>query len=120
MAETTVLVVEDDPTVMMFLEDGLEDQGYAVVSARSSGEALSILGSGIYAIHVLVADIRLGDGLDGWEIARCARDITPGLPIVYITGDSYGEFDGEGLAASLILQKPFTRIELSDAIRSLL
>ncbi len=116
----TVLVVEDDPTVLMFLEDGLDDQGYAVVSARSSGEALSILGSGIYTIHVLVADIRLGDGIDGWEIARCAREITPDLPIVYVTGDSYGEFDGEGVPKSLILKKPFTRIELSNAIASLL
>ena len=40
----TVLVIEDDPTVLMFLEDGLEEQGYAGVSARSSGEALNMLG----------------------------------------------------------------------------
>lgn len=116
----TVLVVEDDPTVLMFLEDGLDEQGYAVVSARSSGEALHILGDGLHAVDVLVADIRLGDGIDGWEIARCARDAVPGLPIVYITGDSFGAFDGEGVADSVILQKPFTRLDLSQAIRSLL
>lgn len=116
----TVLVVEDDPTVLMFLEDGLDEQGYSVVSARSSGEALHILGTGIHRVDVLVADIRLGDGIDGWEIARCARESVPGLPIVYITGDSIQSFAGEGVADSVILQKPFTRIELSDAIRSLL
>ncbi|MCU6454086.1 response regulator [Sphingomonas sp. A2-49] len=116
----TVLVVEDDPTVLMFLEDGLEEQGFAVVSARSSGEALNILGAGMYPIDVLVADIRLGDGIDGWEIARCARESVPGLPIVYITGDSILSFAGEGVADSVILQKPFSRLELSDAIRSLL
>ena len=116
----TVLAVEDDPTVLMFLEDGLEDQGFTVVSARSSGEALNMLGSGAYGVDVLVADIRLGEGIDGWEIARCAREIVPHLPIVYVTGDSYGEFQGEGVPNSLILQKPFSRVELSDAIRSLL
>ena len=116
----TVLVIEDDPTVLMFLEDGLEEQGYAVVSARSSGEALNMLGSGVPAVDVVVADIRLGEGIDGCEVARCAREIIPELPIVYVTGDSYGEFNVHGVPNSLILQKPFTRIELSDAIRSLL
>lgn len=117
----TVLIVEDDPTVMMFLEEGLEDQGFAVISARSSGEALNMLGGGgLGVVDVLVADIRLGDGIDGWEIARCARAIIPDLPIVYVTGDSYGEFDGEGAPRSLILQKPFTRIDLAAAIHSLL
>lgn len=115
----TVLVVEDDPTVLMFLEEGLDDQGFDVISARSSGEALNMIGGGMPSMDVLVADIRLGDGIDGWEIARCAREIVPGLPVVYITGDSFAEFDAEGLLQSRILQKPFTRVELADAIRSL-
>lgn len=119
-AQTLVLVVEDDATVLMFLEDGLAEEGYAVISARNSGEALNMLDSGLNAVDVLVADIRLGEGIDGWEIARCAREIIPDLPIVYVTGDSYGEFAGEGAPRSLILQKPFTRIELSNAIQYLL
>ena len=117
---STVLVVEDEPSVLMFLEDGLEDRGFAVVSARSGGEALSILGSGFPEISVLVADIRIGDGIDGWEIARCAREITPGLPIVYVTGDSAGAWEDQGVTASVLLQKPFTRFELADAIGSVL
>ncbi len=117
---TSVMVIEDDPTVLMFLEEGLEDRGFSVVSARNSGEALNMLGSDVPKVDVIVCDIRLGAGIDGWEIARCAREITPDLPIVYITGDSYAEFGGEGVPRSLILQKPFTRIELSDAIESLM
>lgn len=116
----TVLVVEDDPTVLMFLEEGLDDQGFSVVSARSGGEALNILGGGLDPIDVLVADVRIGDGLDGWEIARCAREITPTLPIVYVTGDSAHAWEEQGVPDSLLLQKPFSRTDLVGAITTLL
>lgn len=116
----TVLVVEDEPTVLMFLEEALEEGGYTVVSARSGGEALNVLGDGLHDFAVLVADIRIGDGLDGWEIARCAREIIPDLPIVYVTGDSALSWSEEGVPHSLLLQKPFTRAQLEDAIEALL
>lgn len=116
----TVLIVEDDPTVLAFLEEGLIDRGYGVISARSGGEALSVLDSGLGGIDVLVADIRIGAGLDGWEIARCAREIAPDFPIVYITGDSASAHELEGVANSRLLQKPFGSEELARAIEALL
>lgn len=116
--EVTVLAVEDDPIVLMVLEDSLAEQGFKVVSARNSGEALHILGSGAYPVDVLVADIRLGDGIDGWEIARCAREIRSDLPIVYVTGDSYEAFEREGVPDSVILQKPFSLTAFADTLRS--
>jgi len=116
----TVLVVEDEAVVLMFLEESLAEAGYDVVSARSGGEALNVLGAGIDDIAVLVADIRIGDGLDGWEIARCAREITPDLPIVYVTGDSAASWGEEGVPNSTLLQKPFTQVELVAAIQALI
>lgn len=116
----TVLIVEDDPEVLVFFEIALEWQGLQVVSARSAGEALNILGSGFPPVAALVCDIRLGEGLDGWEIARCARDITPDLPIVYVTGDSAGQFDNEGVPHSRLLQKPFKSDVLVEAVTGLL
>lgn len=117
---TTVLIVEDEPTVLMFLEEALEECGFDVISARSGGEALNILGGGLHDFKVLVADIRIGDGLDGWEIARCAREIVADLPIVYVTGDSARSWMEEGVPNSLLLQKPFDKDELEHAVRSLL
>lgn len=118
--DTTILVVEDEPTVLMFLEEALAEGGYTVVSARSGGEALNILGDGLSDFSVLVADIRIGDGLDGWEIARCAREIIPDLPIVYVTGDSAVSWGEEGVPNSLLIQKPFARAQLEAAIETLL
>ncbi|WP_445192144.1 response regulator [Sphingomonas sp. Tas61C01] len=118
--DRTILVVEDEPTVLMFLEEALAEGGYGVVSARSGGEALNILGDGLSDFSLLVADIRIGDGLDGWEIARCAREIIPDLPIVYVTGDSALSWSEEGVPNSLLLQKPFDRSQLEGAIETLL
>lgn len=116
----TVLVVEDEPSVLLFLEEGLGERGFDVLSARSGGEALSILGSGLHDIAALVADIRIGEGIDGWEIARCARDIVPEVAIVYVSGDSYGDWDDQGVPDSRMLQKPFTGSALVEAIEGLL
>lgn len=115
----TVLIVDDDPIILSLMEEWLDARGFAVLSARSGGEALSILGSGLHDIAVLVADIRIGDGIDGWEIARCARDITPDLPIVYVSGDSVGDWERQGVAESRVLQKPFTEAALAEAIDDL-
>jgi CheY-like chemotaxis protein len=116
----TVLVVEDDPTVRMLLEDMLADQGHAVISARSGGEALNILGEPFSRPDVLVADIRIGSGIDGWEIARCAREIVPGLPVVYVTADSAGQFDAQGVQGARLLRKPFTAEQLTGAVAALI
>ncbi|WP_375420780.1 response regulator [uncultured Sphingomonas sp.] len=118
--DRTILVVEDEPTVLMFLEEALAESGYTVVSARSGGEALNILGDGLSDFSVLVADIRIGDGLDGWEIARCAREIIPDLPIVYVTGDSAVSWAEEGVPNSVLIPKPFNRSQLESAIEKLL
>ena len=118
--DRTILVVEDEPTVLMFLEEALAESGYTVVSARSGGEALNILGDGLSDFSVLVADIRIGDGLDGWEIARCAREIIPDLPIVYVTGDSAISWAEEGVPNSVLIPKPFNRSQLESAIEKLL
>ena len=118
--DRTILVVEDEPTVLMFLEEELSESGYTVVSARSWGEALNILGDGLSDFSALVADIRIGDGLDGWEIARCAREIIPDLPIVYVTGDSAISWSEEGVPNSVLIPKPFNRSQLESAIEKLL
>ncbi|HEX8421432.1 MAG TPA: response regulator [Sphingomonas sp.] len=118
--DRTILVVEDEPTVLMFLEEALAESGYTVVSARNGGEALNILGDGLSDFSALVADIRIGDGLDGWEIARCAREIIPDLPIVYVTGDSAISWSEEGVPNSVLIPKPFNRSQLESAIEKLL
>src|SRR3954462_3174501 len=84
--EPVILLVEDEPLVLLVAQDALEAGGYTVLPARLSSEALDLVDSRIGELAGLITDIRLPGGADGWEIARRARELRAGLPIVYTTG----------------------------------
>lgn len=53
----------------------------------------------------LVTDIRMGPGLNGWEVAHRAREKFPSLAVVYVTGDRITEWSAQGVLQSTVLQK---------------
>jgi len=63
-----------------------EDSGFCVLEADDGAAALAHLAAG--AIDVLFTDIRLPGVIDGWHIARRARELNPDLPVIYATGFS--------------------------------
>lgn len=78
-----VLVVEDQPLLLLDLIDQLADFGLETLPASSARTAARLLGSNVDA---LVTDIELGDGPDGLALARLAARARPGLPIVVVSG----------------------------------
>ena len=68
----------------------------------------------------LITDIRLGTGPSGWDVARHARRHFPHLAVLYVTGDSMGDWAAEGVPNSIILQKPYAEAQLMTAIANLL
>ncbi|GCC46111.1 hypothetical protein chiPu_0029952, partial [Chiloscyllium punctatum] len=68
----------------------------------------------------LVTDIRLLGRLDGWRVARGAREIDPSFPVLYITGGGGDEWPTRGVPDSVLLNKPFSPDELVAAIAKLL
>ena len=68
----------------------------------------------------LVTDVRLGEGLSGWELARAARESCPGLPVVFISGDSAIDHNAQGVPDSVMIQKPFVEAQLITALANLL
>jgi PAS domain S-box-containing protein len=113
-AGARILIVDDDADVRAFLADSLESLGCTIVSAASGAEGLEALREGR-------PDLALIDyampGMNGAEAARAARDLHPGLPIVFVTG--YAE--SEQLEAALgcdvpVLRKPFTLEQLAAAV----
>jgi CheY-like chemotaxis protein len=112
-----VLVVDDDEPVRILIEEALADLGLQPSAAQSGEEALRRLKETKY--DLLVLDIKLGqNGFKGWHVARRARAIFPGLPIVYMTGAAVDEWATEGVESSIILAKPFTSAQLKNAIQS--
>lgn len=81
-----LLYVEDEVLIQQLVEHELRDAGFGVVLASAAGEALEILDSGQYELQGLITDINLGAGADGWAVARRARELISGLPVIYVSG----------------------------------
>jgi DNA-binding response OmpR family regulator len=71
--------------------------------------------------RALVTDVNLGrDKLDGWEVARHARDIDPVFPVVYMSGDSAEDWASKGVPNSIMLARPFAPAQLVTAVAQLM
>src|SRR5687767_5181495 len=97
-----LLLVEDEPLIRIFLTDALQDGGFATVESQDGAEALAQLDSG-KTLAGIITDIRVGSGPNGWDLARHARHLFPALAVVYITGDSGGDWSSEGVPNSILL-----------------
>ena len=116
-----ILVVEDDPLIQTIVEDALTDGGFEIAIASSGETAVESLDASDTKYRALVTDINLGRGkMDGWEVARRAREINPEFPIIYMTGDSAAEWGSKGVPNSILLTKPFAPAQLVTAVSQLL
>jgi DNA-binding response OmpR family regulator len=80
-----VLVVEDEFLICAMIADALTEQGFEVHSVANSKEALRHLARGA-PCDVIFTDINLPGGVDGTDLAELARELRPGLPVVYTSG----------------------------------
>jgi DNA-binding response OmpR family regulator len=113
-----ILVVEDDPPIQIILEDALADGGFEPAITASGEEAVSLLDGHRGKYHALVIDIILLGRLDGWEVAKRAREIDPAFPILYITGAHADRWPSQGVPNSGLLIKPFAPAQLVTAVSS--
>jgi DNA-binding response OmpR family regulator len=81
--EARVLVVDDEMEVRSVLMRFLNLSGYRADEAASGDQALEMLERTPY--DVVVLDIRMPD-MDGVEVMRRARQVRPGVPIIFLTG----------------------------------
>lgn len=109
-----VLVVDDDPLVLMNTAAMLEDLGHVVKEAASGSQALHVLRCA-EPFDLVITD-QLMPGMNGTQlIAAISRDY-PGLPAILATG--YADPTEGEQADDVRLTKPFGQEELSRAIRT--
>ena len=98
----------------------LENLGYRVVSARSGLEALRLLQDG-EQFDLLFTDVVMA-GMTGEQLALLARNVAPGLPVLYTSGHPETMMDEEGYLAPgvTLLRKPYRRRELAAKLREVL
>jgi DNA-binding response OmpR family regulator len=115
----TVLVVEDDQLIQAMVGEALADGGFESAITASGEEAITLLRDDTQ-YRAVVTDINLIGKLDGWEVARAAREIDPAMPVVYMTGTHGEKWASMGVPNSVMLAKPFAPAQLVTAISNLL
>ena len=118
---STVLLVDDQLSIVRALELGLRRRQFSVLSANNGRDALAILGSE-QAVDILVSDIVMPGGISGFELARLAQKLRPGLPLLLTTGYSYDQVEtpvGQTNGYE-IMRKPFSVVDLVMRINNLL
>ena len=111
-----VLLVEDELLVREVAAEDLTEAGFEVTAASDGDEALAILRDGT-KFDLLFTDIRMPGETDGWDLAREARQMLPGLRVIYATGQ--GEAAGGLADDEFYVRKPYNLKDLRLALGKL-
>ncbi|MBM6404849.1 response regulator transcription factor [Phycicoccus sp. CSK15P-2] len=115
---TTVLVVEDEPTINQAVTDRLRAEGFVVVSAVDGPGAVTAFEQ--HAPDVVLLDVML-PGFDGLEVCRRIQAVRP-VPVLMLTArdDETDLLVGLGVGADDYVTKPFSMREVVARLRALL
>lgn len=115
---STLLVVEDEPSLSRLVRDYLERAGFQVFTALTAGDALRHLSA--HSPDLIVLDLGLPDR-DGFDVIRDVRRTSP-TPIIVLTarGDEADRIVGLELGADDYVVKPFSPRELVARVRAVL
>ena len=115
--EKTILIIEDDISILRGLKDNLSFEGYEVLTAPDGLEGLQMALDN--QVDMLLLDIML-PGINGYDICRRLKKEKPELPIIMITarGTEVDKIAGLDLGADDYITKPFSIPELLARIRA--
>jgi CheY-like chemotaxis protein len=113
-----VLLIEDEPAVMAYVQAALERSGYPVVCCESGVDALRLLENGEFL--GIVSDMRTPGGVDGAQVHAWLAQHRPDLvtKIVFITGDIANEETVATLreTGAPCVEKPFRVQQFIDVV----
>lgn len=118
--ELILLYVEDEVLIREMVLDAFENSGFSVIAASTAAQAMAALEDSAGEICGLITDIQLNSELSGWDIARLARAMNPGMPVIYASGANGHDWPAQGVAGSVMITKPFVPAELVSAMIALL
>jgi two-component system NarL family response regulator len=116
-----LLLVDDDPNLLLLVKDYLEYQGYQVTTAGNGREALALLTTTVP--DMIVCDIMMPE-MDGYAFIEQVRQ-NPSIswiPVMFLSakGQSHNRVKGLNLGADIYMAKPFEPEELAAQVQSCL
>jgi CheY-like chemotaxis protein len=115
----TILVVEDNGSVLVQLAQSLRLLGYAVHTASNGWQALEVWHRLQGKVDLLITDMVMPEGMTGLELAERLRSFRAGLPVIVSSGYS-AEMVHSGIpchSGVVFLSKPFTTKALVELVR---
>ena len=111
-----ILLVDDEPKVLRFIEIDLKTRGFEVVTTTSGQEALDIVRSS--KPEIMVLDIVM-PGIDGFEVLKEIRTFSD-LPIIAFSASPENYQNALNLGANDFMSKPFNADEMTRRINKLI
>ena len=117
----TILVVDDDDLVRRSIAKILERNGYRVVAASGSVEALNVAREQGARIGLVILDV-LMPGVTGPELGRRLYDLNLSAKLLFVSGFSPESIplEDSNVASDMLLQKPFSQTALLERVRQLM
>jgi len=117
----TVLLVEDEASILNLNKTVLERSGFLVLAARTPGEALALAERNSEPIHILVTDVVMPE-MNGKELKTRIQTLKPNIKVLYISGYPDNVIVHRGILERDVsfLQKPFTIDSLVAKVREVL
>ena len=113
----TILLVEDEPSLLNLTMGMLKRRGYKVVGASSPAEALRAAEKHDGPIDLLMTDVILPD-MDGRELAEKVRALRPGIKLLFMSGHTADVLEPNGVLGEGVhfIQKPFKMKALASKL----
>ena len=117
----TILLVDDEISILSMVAETLEPLGYTVLKASSGEEALAQYSSGETHIDLLLTDVIM-KGMNGKRFADTLLQSSPGMKVIFMSGYSQNLITSKGLLEDglLFIQKPVRPTTLVNMIREVL
>ncbi len=117
----TVLLVEDEESILALGKSILERRGYVVLAAHSPGEALRIARSHSGPVHILITDVVMPE-MNGKDLRDQLTAVKPGFKCIFMSGYTANVIAHHGVLDEGIefLQKPFSVRTLAEKVREVL
>ena len=117
----TILIVDDEEALRELIEVSLKELGYRILTAGNGVQALKIL-SETPQINLLISDVIMPGGLNGYELAEQATVINPQLKVILASGysESVLASNSRKNLSAILLNKPYSLAELAQQVKTVL
>jgi PAS domain S-box-containing protein len=117
----TILLVEDEPTILRMTRMMLERKGYTVISAATPAQALEKAQNHAGAIDLLMTDVVMPE-MNGRDLATKITALYPEIRLLFMSGYTANVIAHQGILDKGVafIQKPFSMAELAEKIREVI